>query len=58
MKIVLIFRDPVLLTFILIFVIFTLVFIIVKSLKRNDELELFTASQKLLSNYSLSLYRG
>jgi PAS domain S-box-containing protein len=41
---------------ILIFVIFTLVFIIVKSLKvRNDELELFTASQKLLSNYSLSL---
>jgi PAS domain-containing protein len=37
------------------FVIFTLVFIIVKSLKvRNDELELF-ASQKLLSNYSLSL---
>jgi PAS domain S-box-containing protein len=41
---------------ILIFVVFTLVFIIVKSLKvRNDELELFTASQKLLSNYSLSL---
>jgi PAS domain-containing protein len=35
---------------------FLLVFIIVKSLKvRNDELELFTASQKLLSNYSLSL---
>lgn len=41
---------------ILIFVVFTLVFVIVKSLKvRNDELELFTASQKLLSNYSLSL---
>ncbi|TDE02640.1 ATP-binding protein [Flavobacterium hiemivividum] len=41
---------------ILIFVIFTLVFIIVKNLKiRNDELELFTSSQKLLSNYSLSL---
>jgi PAS domain-containing protein len=34
---------------------FTLVFIIVKSLKvRNDELELFTV-KKLLSNYSLSL---
>jgi hypothetical protein len=31
-----------------------LVFIIVKKV-RNDELELFTASQKLLSNYSLSL---
>ncbi|NGY38815.1 PAS domain S-box protein [Flavobacterium sp. XN-5] len=41
---------------ILVFVIFTLVFIIVKNLKiRNDELELFTSSQKLLSNYSLSL---
>jgi PAS domain S-box-containing protein len=41
---------------ILIFVVFTLVFIIIKSLKvRNQELELFTASQKLLSNYSLSL---
>jgi len=41
---------------ILILVIFTLVFIIVKNLKiRNDELEAFTASQKLLSNYSLSL---
>jgi len=41
---------------ILIFVIFTLVFVIVKNLKvRNDELETFTASQKLLSNYSLSL---
>jgi PAS domain S-box-containing protein len=41
---------------ILIFVVFTLVFIIVKNLKiRNDELEAFTASQKLLSNYSLSL---
>ena len=41
---------------ILIFVVFTLVFIIIKSLKvRNQELELFTTSQKLLSNYSLSL---
>ena len=41
---------------ILIFVIFTLVFIIVKNLKiRNEELETFTTSQKLLSNYSLSL---
>lgn len=41
---------------ILILVVFTLVFIIVKNLKiRNDELEAFTASQKLLSNYSLSL---
>jgi PAS domain S-box-containing protein len=41
---------------ILIFVILSLVFIIVKNLKiRNDELEAFTASQKLLSNYSLSL---
>ncbi|EIA07189.1 PAS domain S-box protein [Flavobacterium frigoris] len=41
---------------ILIFVIFTLVVIIVKNLKvRNDELEAFTTSQKLLSNYSLSL---
>ncbi|WP_367770522.1 PAS domain S-box protein [Flavobacterium sp. WC2421] len=40
----------------LILVIFTLVFIIVKNLKiRNQELETFTASQKLLSNYSLSL---
>tara|TARA_R110000868_G_scaffold108031_4_gene295172 strand:+ start:7151 stop:10504 length:3354 start_codon:yes stop_codon:yes gene_type:complete len=40
----------------LILVIFTLVFIIVKKLKiRNQELETFTASQKLLSNYSLSL---
>ncbi len=39
-----------------IFIIFTLVFIIVKNLKiRNEELETFTASQKLLSNYSLSL---
>ncbi|MFT5243830.1 MAG: PAS domain S-box-containing protein [Psychroserpens sp.] len=41
---------------ILILVIFTLVFVIVRNLKiRNDELEAFTASQKLLSNYSLSL---
>lgn len=41
---------------ILIFVIFTLVFVIVKNLKiRNDELEAYTASQKLLSNYSHSL---
>jgi PAS domain S-box-containing protein len=41
---------------ILILVIFILVFVIVKNLKvRNDELEAFTASQKLLSNYSLSL---
>ncbi len=41
---------------ILIFVIFTLVFVIMKNLKiRNNELEAFTASQKLLSNYSLSL---
>lgn len=40
----------------LIFTIFTLVSIIIKNLKgRNSELELFTASQKLLSNYSLSL---
>ncbi|WP_367753608.1 PAS domain S-box protein [Flavobacterium sp. WC2430] len=40
----------------LILVIFTLVFIIVKNLKiRNQELETFTTSQKLLSNYSLSL---
>ena len=40
----------------LILVIFTLVFIIVKNLKiRNQELEIFTISQKLLSNYSLSL---
>ena len=41
---------------VLILIILTLVFIIVKNLKiRNHELEAFTASQKLLSNYSLSL---
>lgn len=40
----------------LIFTIFTLVSIIIKNLKgRNNELERYTASQKLLSNYSLSL---
>ncbi|WP_369769283.1 PAS domain S-box protein [Flavobacterium sp. WC2416] len=45
-----------LLLLLLILVIFTLVFIIVKNLKiRNQELETFTTSQKLLSNYSLSL---
>lgn len=41
---------------ILIFVVFTLVVVIVKNLKdKNEALEAFTASQKLLSNYSLSL---
>jgi PAS domain-containing protein len=35
--------------------IFTLVSLLLLFKVRNDELELFTASQKLLSNYSLSL---
>ncbi|HEY3389387.1 MAG TPA: PAS domain S-box protein, partial [Prolixibacteraceae bacterium] len=45
-----------LLLLVFIIVIFVLIFIIIKSQKiRNNELEEFTSSKKLLSNYSLSL---